>query len=133
MTKASVLTKMSILPFKPFNSVCNRLDKSLSTERNGTSIMFKRDKYLNQLIHSRDNHQVKVITGIRRAGKNILRSSCFNTLEKKDQEYESLRNIPDSFKKVIIVKNEGLHYRTSEGFLRLSLLDFLTNIDSLDW
>ena len=56
-----------------------------------------------------------------------------DTLEKKDQEYESLRNIPDSFKKVIIVKNEGLHYRTREGFLRLSLLDFLTNIDSLDW
>ena len=53
--------------------------------------------------------------------------------EKKDQEYESLRNIPDSFKKVIIVKNEGLHYRTNEGFLRISLLDFLTNIDSLDW
>ena len=24
--------------------------------------MFKRDKYLNQLIRSRDNHQVKVIT-----------------------------------------------------------------------
>lgn len=56
-----------------------------------------------------------------------------DTKEKKDQEYESLRNIPDSFKKVIIVKNEGLHYRTNEGFLRLSLLDFLTNVDSLDW
>lgn len=56
-----------------------------------------------------------------------------DTVEKKDQEYESLRNISDFFKKVIIVKNEGLHYRTSEGFLRLSLLDFLTNIDSLDW
>lgn len=56
-----------------------------------------------------------------------------DTKEKKDQEYESLRNIPDSFKKVIIVKNEGLHYRTNEGFLRLSLLDFLINFDSLDW
>ena len=126
--------------------------------------MFKRDKYLNQLIRSRDNHQVKAITGIRRAGKSYLINEIFfdwlvengvdvthiikfqgdktyyvqvaltiDTLEKKDQEYESLRNIPDSFKKVIIVKNEGLHYRTSEGFLRLSLLDFLTNIDSLDW
>ncbi len=52
---------------------------------------------------------------------------------KKDQEYESLRNIPDSFKKVIVVKNEGMHYRTNEGFLRISLFDFLTNIDSLDW
>ena len=53
--------------------------------------------------------------------------------DKKTQEYESLRNIPNSFKKVIIVKNEGLHYKTSEGFLRISLLDFLTNINSLDW
>lgn len=53
--------------------------------------------------------------------------------EKKDREYESLRNIPDSFKKVIVVKNEGLHYRTKEGFLRINLLDFLTNVDSLDW
>lgn len=56
-----------------------------------------------------------------------------DTEKKKDQEYESLRNIPDSFKKVIVVKNEGLHYRTKEGFLRISLLDFLTNLDSLDW
>jgi len=53
--------------------VYNRLDKNLSTERNGRSIMFKRDKYLNQLIRNsnRDNHQVKVITGIRRAGNRI--------------------------------------------------------------
>ncbi len=53
--------------------------------------------------------------------------------EKKDQEYESIRNIPDSFKKVIVVKNEGKHYYTNEGFLRISLLDFLMNQDSLDW
>ena len=56
-----------------------------------------------------------------------------DTEKKKDQEYESLRNIPDSFKKMIVVKNEGLHYRTKEGFLRISLLDFLTHLDSLDW
>ena len=53
--------------------------------------------------------------------------------EKKNQEYKSIRNIPNSFKKVIIVKEEGLHYYTDEGFLRMSLLDFLTNEDSLDW
>lgn len=52
--------------------------------------------------------------------------------EKKDQEYESIRNIPDSFKKIIVVKDEGKHYYTNEGFLRISLLDFLTNEDSLD-
>ena len=53
--------------------------------------------------------------------------------EKIAQEQRSLKNIPDSFKKVIVVKNEGLHYRTKEGFLRISLLDFLTHLDSLDW
>ena len=53
--------------------------------------------------------------------------------EKKDREYESIRNIFDSFKKVVVVKNEGLHYYTNEGFLRISLLDFLMNQDSLDW
>ena len=46
--------------------MCNRLDKNLSTERNGRSIMFKRD-----------NHQVKVITGIRRAGKSYLINEIF--------------------------------------------------------
>ena len=56
-----------------------------------------------------------------------------NNEENKNQEYQSLRNIPDSFKKVIIVKNEGKYYYTDEGFLRISLLDFLINEDSLDW
>lgn len=56
-----------------------------------------------------------------------------DTPEKKNQEYESIRHIEDSFKKVIVVKNEGKHYYTNEGFLRISLIDFLTNVDSLDW
>lgn len=51
---------------------------------------------------------------------------------KKDKEYQSIRNIPNSFKKIIIVKNEGKYYYTSEGFLRISLLDFLINPNSLD-
>ncbi len=55
------------------------------------------------------------------------------TSEKKEQEYQSIRNIDDSFKKVIVVKNEGKPYYTEEGFLRMSLLDFLSNHDSLDW
>ena len=52
--------------------------------------------------------------------------------KKKDQEYESLRHIPDSFRKVIVVKEEGKPYFTEEGFLRISLLDFLRNENSLD-
>ena len=52
--------------------------------------------------------------------------------KKKNQEYESLRHIPDSFRKVIVVKEEGKPYFTEEGFLRISLLDFLRNDNSLD-
>ena len=33
--------------------------------------------------------------------------------EKKEQEYKSIRNIPDSFKKIIVVKEEGKHYYTN--------------------
>ena len=52
---------------------------------------------------------------------------------KKEQEYRSLRNINNSFKKVIIVKNDAKPFYTSEGFLRISLLDFLLDINSLDF
>ena len=47
--------------------------------------------------------------------------------------YLKQRNINDSYKKVVVTKNEGLAYRSNEGFLRISLLDFLLNQDSLDW
>ena len=72
----------------------NRLDKNLSTEKNGKANMFNREKYLNQLIEKQHNNLVKVITGIRRSGKS---------------------------------------YYTEEGFLRINLIEFLSNIDSLDW
>lgn len=52
--------------------------------------------------------------------------------KKKDQEYESLRHIPDSFRKIIVVKQEGKPYFTEEGFLRISLLDFLKDGNSMD-
>mgnify|MGYP002521027880 CR=1 FL=1 len=121
--------------------------------------MFKREKYLKQLIDKKNNHWIKVITGLRRCGKSFLLNNIFynylineekvpknhiirfafdveediSSLEKKEQEYESLRNISDSFKKIIIVKNQGLPFYTDEGFLRISLMDFLTNDNSLDY
>lgn len=55
-----------------------------------------------------------------------------NNEEKKEQEYRPLRNINNSFKEVIIVKNDSKAFYTSEGFLRINLLDFLADIDSLD-
>lgn len=46
-------------------------DKNLSTERNGRSNMFKRDKYLNELINKGHNHLIKVITCIFHINKII--------------------------------------------------------------
>ena len=38
----------------------------------------KRDRYLQQLIESRQNGLVKVVTGIRRCGKSYLLAICWN-------------------------------------------------------
>ena len=38
---------------------------------------FKREQYLNELIASRENKLIKVITGIRRSGKSYLLDPIF--------------------------------------------------------
>ncbi len=53
------------------------------------------------------------------------------TQEKEEQEQLSLRNINDSFKKIIIVKDGPTHYNES-GILILNLYDFLLNEGSLN-
>ena len=52
--------------------------------------------------------------------------------EKMDQEQKSLININDSFKKIIIVKDDINFWRNEEGILIISLEEFLLNPNSLD-
>lgn len=52
--------------------------------------------------------------------------------DKVRQEKKSLVNIPDSFKKIIIVKDRMAIYHDNDGILRIGLFDFLLNPDSLD-
>lgn len=52
--------------------------------------------------------------------------------EKMEQETASLKHIPDSFKKVIIVKDNISAWHNDEGFLIISLYDFLLNPSSLE-
>lgn len=49
------------------------------------------------------------------------------TLEKQNQEFNSLKHIDDSFQKVVIVGGMQPTYRNDEGILILNIFDFLLN------
>ena len=53
--------------------------------------------------------------------------------EKQTQELNSLRNIPDSFKKIIIVNGTKKPWRNEEGFVIMGMKYFLLNADSLEF
>ena len=53
--------------------------------------------------------------------------------EKQAQELNSLRNIPDSFKKVVIVNGTKKPWRNDEGFIIMGMKYFLLNADSLEF
>lgn len=62
----------------------------------------------------------------------IQSALAMNSEEKKDQEKKSLRNIDDSFKKIIVTKN-GLKPTVDEnGIITIDLFDFLLTEESLD-
>ena len=52
--------------------------------------------------------------------------------DKLDQELNSLKRIKDSFKKVILVKENIMPWYDNNGILYLGIYDFLLNEDSLD-
>lgn len=52
--------------------------------------------------------------------------------EKIMQEQSSLRNVNDSFKKIIIVGNPILVERDNSGITTISIYDFLLNPNSLE-
>jgi len=53
--------------------------------------------------------------------------------EKQTQEFNSFRNIPDSFKKIVIVNGTKKPWRNEEGFVIMGMKYFLLNIDSLEF
>ena len=53
--------------------------------------------------------------------------------EKEKQESASLLKIGDSFKKIIVVKDDIKPKRNEEGILTIGLMDFLLNKNSLEW
>lgn len=55
-----------------------------------------------------------------------------DTQEMTKQESKSLNNIGDSFKKIIVVKDNIKLWRNEDGILIIGILEFLLNKDSLD-
>lgn len=55
-----------------------------------------------------------------------------NSEAKQNQEFYSLRNIPDYFKKIIIVNGSKKPWRNEDGFVIMGMKDFLLNTDILD-
>lgn len=53
--------------------------------------------------------------------------------EKQTQEFNSLRNIPDSFKKIVIVNGSRKPWRNDEGFVIMGMKYFLLNTNSLEF
>ena len=53
--------------------------------------------------------------------------------EKQTQEFNSLRKIPDSFKKIVIVNGSKKPWRNEEGFVIMGMKYFLLNANSLEF
>lgn len=53
--------------------------------------------------------------------------------EKQTQEFNSFRNIPDSFKKLVIVNGTMKPWRNEEGFVIMGMKYFLLNANSLQF
>ena len=52
---------------------------------------------------------------------------------KRLQETASLNRIDDSFKKIVIVKDDIIHYHDDKGILYLGLQEFLLKDEAIDW
>lgn len=78
--------------------------------------------------------QLEVDFVVNRSSQRYYIQSAFAlpTQEKVDQEQASLINIPDSFKKIVVVKGNGPVWRNEEGITFMGIYDFLLNKNSLD-
>ena len=81
---------------------------------------------------SRQQLEVDFIAGMGSKKYYIQSALSIPNREKEIQESRSLTNINDSFKKIIIVKDDIMPRRNEEGILTIGLFDFLLRDDSLD-
>lgn len=81
----------------------------------------------------RGNRLRWILSAIREAkGFYIQSAFALPSPEKTEQELRPLRNIPDSFKKIVIVKDDILVRRNEEGIVTMGLKQFLLDEHSLE-
>jgi len=78
--------------------------------------------------------QLEVDFVCNKGGKRYYIQSAYalDTHEKTMQESRSLNNVPDSFKKIIVVRNRIKPWRTEDGILVIGLFDFLLDETAID-
>ena len=63
----------------------------------------------------------------------IQSAFAMDSEEKQEQEKNSLMNIRDFFKKIIVVKDDIKRKRDENGIVTMSIYDFLLDEDSLEY
>ena len=81
-----------------------------------------------------ENKQLEVDFVANQGSKRVYIQSAFQMSidEKREQEKASFKNIHDSFKKIFIVRDVVNIQRDNDGFVTMSVFDFLLDKNSLD-
>ena len=81
--------------------------------------------------YSKKNYEVDFVAN-KGSERLYIQSAYFIDEEsKKEQEERSLREIDDSFKKIIVTYDSAKPYYNANGFLIIGLIDFLLDENSL--
>lgn len=93
------------------------------------------DMYAKNNIGERVHKQLEVDFVVNQGSQRYYIQVAYDltTPEKQDQEFNSLRNIPDSFKKIVVVNGTAKPWRTEEGFVIMGMKYFLLHADSLEF
>lgn len=93
------------------------------------------ETFVNNKLGQRVRKQLEVDFVINLASQRYYIQVAYNitSKEKQEQEFNSLRNIPDSFKKIVIVNGKEQPWHNEEGFVIMGLKYFLLHKDSLDF
>ncbi|WP_373826626.1 ATP-binding protein [Bacteroides heparinolyticus] len=83
--------------------------------------------------NARKQLEVDFVTNMGNQRYYIQVAYDLSTEDKQQQKYNSFRNIPDSFKKIVIVNGTSKPWRNDEGYVIMGMKYFLLNDDSLEF